>query len=312
MNTPENRSLVVEQNLADYAVQWTAASMPLDQIDATTSEHLQNRGGIKLDDDNIVQMAVRLESDPDKVLPRLVVARYRGKVTIVDGNHRAAAYRLAGRTHVDVYLIEEAAGEVIEQLVLEANAGNGKGLTPEERLHLALKYADLTNDLKLAALRYGYRYDTLATKKRAQQGREKARRAAGVKAPMPDAKADAVNRLHESQLRMIGRELLEQVDTRTLADAVKNITAVDVEDQAMQVREEIGRMAQSIKDKKTPAGRVRAKKTGPTIKGARDQLRRITAQVKANPSWRADADLIAAVEQLAEEVGRGRAAQHAA
>lgn len=308
----DNRSTVVEQNLADYGITAQVLHLPLDQIDATASVSLQNRAGVKLDDDHVAQMVVHLKGDPDKVLPRIVVARFKGKIVVVDGNHRCAAYREAGRTSIDAYLIEDATAEQVEELVLEANASNALGLGAAERLHLALKYAERCGDVRLAAQRYGYTYDTLATKRRAAEGVAKARRAAGVKASLPDAKAEVINRLDEDQIRQIGRDLIEKASTPELKKAAANILAVPASQQSLQVATEVGRLAQAVKDKSKPLGKARAKDAGPTLKVATAQVRKIAGLVRTNPAWRADADLVAAIEALAKEVRGGVADEHAA
>lgn len=310
-NAPENRSTVDEQRLADYGITPALTAVPLADIDATASVRLQNRAGVRLDDDNTLQMALALESDPDRLLPRIVVARVRGRLVVVDGNHRVAAYRMAGRPTIDAYVIDGAEPVTVESLALEANATNGRSLTADERLTLALRYAELTNDLPMAARRFGYRHDTLATKRRAVQGQDKATRAAGVKITLPEAKAESLNRLDEDQLRTIGRELLEQADTRLIRESVANILAVPASDQANQVQQEVGRLAQAVKAKRTPVGKARAKAAGPTLKAAAAQLHKIAAQMRANPSWRVDPALIAAVDLIVQEVDRG-ARKHAA
>lgn len=311
MNTTENRSVVTEQRLADYGLTPALVRLSLDDLDHGASMKLQNRGRVTIDADHVLAMSLHLDVDADHILPPIVVARYRGKLAIVDGNHRTEAARLAGRTHLDAYLIEDADTATIEALALEANAAGSKALTPDERLQLALDYAQLTGDLPMAARRFGYQYDTLQKKRRVKQGQDKAERAARVRGALPDSKAEALNRLDEDQIRILGRDLIEQAPTSELQQAVANIKAVPSADRALQVQQEVGRLAQIVKAKKTPAAKARAKVAGPTVKQAIAQVQRITAQMKANPSWRTDAALVAALRACIEEVDK-HGAQHAA
>lgn len=309
-----NTSTVVEQRLADYDVTPAIATVNLSDIDTTKSMHRQNRDFGRLDDDNVLQMAVALEIDPDRVLPRVVLARLaNGRLVIVDGNHRVAAYKMTGRTTIDAYVIEGAAASVVESLTLEANTANGRPLLPDERLSLALAWADLNDDLRLAASRFGYRYDWLQMKRRVRAGQDKARRAAGVRVALPDTKAEALNRLDEDQIRVIGRALIESSESREIRASVANILAVPAAEQANQVQQEVGRLAQMQKAKRTPAGKARAKAAPLTTKTAVAQLTRMLREVQANPSWRTDAAFLAALDALSAGVNhRGNTVNPAA
>lgn len=294
-----NHSPIVEQRLAGYGIVATLVDdFPLDTIDRAASLRLQNRGGVELDQQHVLQMWVALD-DPDHVLPPIVVGKYRGRTICTDGNHRVAAYDEAERTRAWAYVLpDDVPDETVELLALEANADNSKSLTYDERITLALTYAESANDVPLAARRFGFRPADLQQKRRVRAGQEKARRAVGIQARLTDVKAEALNRLAEEQIKGLGRAVIEGSEGRALKEAVANIVAVPPSESALQVAREAGRLAEAIKAKKTPVGRARAKAPGPTLKQAVGQLRKIAAALRANPSWRADADIVAAVDAL--------------
>lgn len=74
--------------------------------------------------------------------PPIVVARAAHGLLVIDGNHRVAAARLAGKTSLPAYIVSNATERQIHVLTFDANTKHGMPTTPEERKAHAVYLVD--------------------------------------------------------------------------------------------------------------------------------------------------------------------------
>lgn len=159
IETLGNRSSDVERMLAnDYHVSWTyEPEFDIALIDVQRS--LENQARIE------PISLERLESYTElwiagALFPPIIcywVGRGKNKKLVAcDGNHRIGSAIQAGRTTIDVYVLDaKTRPETIDLITQTANAFHGKNMTLEEQIRAAMHFMDNRTSAKKAALRTG-------------------------------------------------------------------------------------------------------------------------------------------------------------
>lgn len=150
-----HRAPSVEKDLTNtYHVAWEyMSSIPLADIDVKKSLANQARFEAR-NEDTVKQYAEAVErgdSFPAIIVHQSSRARSPLKV-IVDGNHRFAAYVLAGRSHIPAYVIDQkTAPQTIALMTFAFNTRHGMPTSEEERIRSGLFLVDNGASLKVAA-----------------------------------------------------------------------------------------------------------------------------------------------------------------
>jgi ParB-like chromosome segregation protein Spo0J len=110
----------------------------LDRIDAEKSLNNQARVYERLDEDTVTTYAEAIKRG-DK-FPAVVAHRSsaRGKLIMVDGNHRMFGYRRAEVPEIPAYIITRAKQTTVVMMTFAANTRHGKPTSHDERIHQAI------------------------------------------------------------------------------------------------------------------------------------------------------------------------------
>jgi integrase/recombinase XerD len=132
----------IEDWLDAAGVEWTfLTSVPLDTIDFEKS--LRNQARFVDLDDHVVDRYAEAIKNGDKFPASVIIHKGTGKSYInVDGNHRFAGYRKAGRKAMPAYIITKARAQTIALLTYEANATHGMPTSEDERVQQAIYLVD--------------------------------------------------------------------------------------------------------------------------------------------------------------------------
>jgi len=308
----KNRDITTEQ----WIQQWIERSNPVveqivvEQIDFIKSQAVQNRGGIKLDEDHATRILEWLEDQTHTVAP-IVVNRVGARFHIIDGNHRAYASSIAGRQFIDAYVVQ-VDQETFEGMVLAANARNAKELSPRQRIDQAIQQAERFGTT-VAAAQFLMKPEDLNRAQRAAAGRKKYEQVFRKKADqISERKAELLNRLDEDQIERIGADNLREATLGQLEQTVRNIAAVPAVQRHDQAIREAGRLAQVRQEKKTPAGRRERAKRKVTVSVIRAKVHEVAKYLRDNPAALNDQALMKALAELGKVVSSDVSAEHAA
>jgi len=115
--------------------------LPLSQIDDRRS--LRNQARFQALDERVVVTYAEAMNGNAQFPPIVVVDdNTAGGVLVVDGNHRVAAARLAGKTSIPAYVVRGATERQIHVLTFDANTKHGIPTTAEERKAHAVYLVD--------------------------------------------------------------------------------------------------------------------------------------------------------------------------
>ena len=210
---PAQRDPGIEAQLASFGlaahqVAWRPDT-PLDEIDAAASLKNQARLEGKLDREHVDALALALQDGA--VLPPLVAyAGPRALLVLVDGNHRLAAVRRAGRPTVPLYVVRQPAPGLVDFMTRTWNAGTGgKAVAREHVLEQGFALVDLGYPLEEVARRLRMPVTTLGDKRREREVRRRFFRV-GV------AGADAI--AHSTATRL--NQLQSDVQLKAVAELI--------------------------------------------------------------------------------------------
>lgn len=150
VSVEEASGVQVEHWLQGHEVQYAPpAPIPMDLIDEKRSRANQARRD-PLVAESVDRFALAVKAGA--VFPPIVTFPLGGRLVIVDGNNRQAAYRKAGREYIPGIIIsDETPSELIQLLTVEANAHHG--VTPDTawRVQQAFQLISLGYTDQLAA-----------------------------------------------------------------------------------------------------------------------------------------------------------------
>lgn len=129
------RLAVVEQWLDQHDIAWTLDTVDLGQVDHVAGLANQTRLDA-LNADAVARYTADMEGGA--TFPPVILRRAGERWLPVDGNHRLASARAAGRRNHSAYLIDELTAAQAHELAIAANRTHGLPLTDEERLWHAL------------------------------------------------------------------------------------------------------------------------------------------------------------------------------
>lgn len=109
-------------------------NVPIEKINAEASLRNQARLSLeRLNESRVNLMALAIINGAE--LPAVIATEGRSGYLLIDGNHRLAATKQAGKALIDVYRITNVSDKyMLDRLTREANTVEGLGLTEDERL----------------------------------------------------------------------------------------------------------------------------------------------------------------------------------
>lgn len=289
----KNRIATTEQWLQTWTEDYTFDRIQVADINFARSQQVNNRLNVKIDEEHILGIMVWLDDKTHTVDP-IVVNRVGSRYFIIDGNHRAQAYKENGRAEIDAYIVE-VGNETFEGMILAGNARNSKSLTPKERIELAIQL-QRRYGTTAAADQMMMKAEDLAREIRVHEGAAKVQKTLGVKASeWPKNKLAQLNRLDPSQIKALGSGVLSKATVKDVEDAVRAILAVDAVERHDMALKESGRLEQAVIDRRKPGKR---KSNGLTANGHRNNILRAAEFIRNNPSTLNDKALMEAVAIL--------------
>ena len=135
------RNATYEQALTKQGVGWEyLESVPLSGVDIAKGLSNQARLGEALDSQLVEQYTAAVK-DGSEFPPVVLSKPGRGRYVPLDGNQRLAAYKAAGRTSCDAYLVQSQDPMVLDRIAWSFNNKvNGKRLSYEECLAHAVTF----------------------------------------------------------------------------------------------------------------------------------------------------------------------------
>lgn len=125
--------------LESHGATHTTETIYLVEIDDRRS--LQNQARFQALDERLVITYTEAMTSNAK-FPPIVVAKTSHGYLVIDGNHRVAAARLAGKTSLAAYVITDATERQIHVLTFDANTKHGMPTTADERKAHAVYLVD--------------------------------------------------------------------------------------------------------------------------------------------------------------------------
>jgi len=136
---PNTTSAETEAWLSSHGAEFELQTIDLADINEARS--LRNQARFQALDEHLVGTYAEAMQGGAK-FPPIVVAKGPGGFLILDGNHRYAASRVAGKETISAYVVKGASDRQLSILTFDANTRHGMPTTPEERKAHAVYLVD--------------------------------------------------------------------------------------------------------------------------------------------------------------------------